>query len=81
VSPSRRTKGDGGLFQRKGFFARCTTCHGPCALTTTGVPMSTEDVIDDLALAQSRWHKARREGKYFRAEWWARLRDRALDHL
>jgi hypothetical protein len=43
--------------------------------------MSAADVTEDLILAQSRWNKARRDGKYFRAEWWARWRDIALDHL
>lgn len=43
--------------------------------------MSAEDVTEDLVLCQSRWHKARREGKYFRAERWAQMRDVALDHL
>lgn len=59
----------------------CPTCQGKCRLTTSGVPMSVADVTEDLVLAQSRWHKARRDGKYFRAEWWARMRDLALDHL
>lgn len=59
----------------------CPTCLGRCRLTTTGVPMGVEDITDDLRLAQERWYKARREGKYFRAEWWAQLRDVALDHL
>lgn len=59
----------------------CPTCCGRCRLTTTGIPMSPEDVTEDLMLAQARWHKARREGKYFRAERWAQARDLALDHL
>jgi hypothetical protein len=47
----------------------------------SGKPMSREDVIDDLLTCQERWHKARREGKYFRAEKWAISRDLCLDHL
>lgn len=59
----------------------CPTCAGACRLTTTGIEPSREDVIEDLELAQARWHKARREGRYFRAERWAWRRDVALDHL
>lgn len=43
--------------------------------------MSDDDIIEDLILAQTCWHKARREGKYFRAERWAQLRDLVLDHV
>lgn len=43
--------------------------------------MSVADVTDELVLAQTRWRKALREERYFRAEMWARLRDIALDHL
>lgn len=59
----------------------CPTCGGPCQTTTTGIPMSRDDVIDDVRLCQERYHKARREGKYFRAERWAQRRDVLLDHL
>lgn len=43
--------------------------------------MSREDVIDDLLTCQERWHKARREKRYFRAERWAQSRDLCLEHL
>lgn len=59
----------------------CPTCRGPCRLTTTGIPSSQEDVIDDLLTCHERWHKARREERYFRAERWAQSRDLCLDHL
>jgi hypothetical protein len=62
-------------------YTDCPTCRGPCRMTTTGALMAREDVLDDLVLCQERWHKARREEKYFRAERWARMRDIALDHL
>lgn len=59
----------------------CPTCRGPCGITSAPTPMPREDVIEDVQLAQERWHKARREGRYFRAERWARMRDLLLDHL
>lgn len=43
--------------------------------------MTCEDIIEDIQLCQERWHKARREGRYFRAENWARMRDDLLDQL
>lgn len=59
----------------------CQTCEGRCRLTTNGEPMSIPDVIDDMQIAHNRWRKALRDGKYFRAERWANMRDLALDHL
>jgi hypothetical protein len=59
----------------------CATCGGRCRLYTGTRSPTAEDLREDLVLTQERWHKARREGLYFRAQWWAQMRDTVLDHL
>ena len=59
----------------------CPTCGGRCRMYPGTYAPTVEDLREDLVLAQERWHKARREGQYFRAERWAKSRDLALDHL